>query len=149
MKRTPRLVPVLILLSDFIFLTGFAGPADTTHISRNIVITGVGDIMLGTSFPSVAFLPSHNNPLLLLGDLADTLAASDITFGNLEGSFLNEGEPVKKCRDTTICYLFRMPESYAGALSVAGFDFLRFRTCLAQTYNAAAGFSWNQIWRTT
>lgn len=80
--------------------------------------------MFGTTFPSARFLPAHDNPLVLLGDLADTLAKSDITFGNLEGSFLDEGEPAKKCRDTTICYLFRMPERYAGALAVAGFDIL-------------------------
>lgn len=80
--------------------------------------------MLGSSYPSARFLPPHDNPLLLLGDLADTLAAADITFGNLEGSFLNTGDPAKKCRDTTICYLFRMPEHYAGALSVSGFDIL-------------------------
>jgi hypothetical protein len=124
MKRNPCLIPVYILLFNLLSLNGFAEPADTSRISRNIVITGVGDIMLGSSFPSTAFLPPHNNPLLLLGDLADTLAASDITFGNLEGSFLDEGEPVKKCRDTTICFLFRMPEHYAEALSVSGFDFL-------------------------
>ncbi|NLA49073.1 MAG: hypothetical protein GX876_06370, partial [Bacteroidales bacterium] len=68
-----------------------------------LVITGVGDIMFGTTYPSRRFLPGHDDPLILLGDLADTLALSDVTFGNLEGSFLDEGEPAKKCRDTTIC----------------------------------------------
>jgi hypothetical protein len=97
---------------------------DTTVVQKRVTITGVGDIMLGTAFPSAMYLPPHDNPLLLLGDLADTLAQSDITFGNLEGSFLDNGEPAKKCRDTTICYLFRMPERYAGTLSSAGFDFL-------------------------
>jgi hypothetical protein len=91
---------------------------------KRITITGVGDIMFGTAFPSRRLLPPHDNPLKLLGDLADTLACSDITFGNLEGSFLDEGEPAKKCRDTTICYLFRMPERYSGALCVAGFDIM-------------------------
>lgn len=80
--------------------------------------------MLGSSFPSTRFLPPHDNPLLLFGDLADTLASSDITFGNLEGSFLNSGEPAKKCRDTTICYLFRMPEHYAATLAASGFDMI-------------------------
>jgi hypothetical protein len=96
---------------------------DTTHHGK-IVITGVGDIMLGSSFPSVRFLPPHNNPLLLLESVADTLASSDITFGNLEGSFLNSGEPAKKCRDTTKCYLFRMPEKYVSDLTASGFDIL-------------------------
>jgi hypothetical protein len=80
--------------------------------------------MLGSTFPNSNVLPPCDNPLLLLGCLSDTLAASDITFGNLEGSFLDEGVPVKKCRDTTICYLFRMPERYAGALAVSGFNIL-------------------------
>ncbi len=91
---------------------------------RKIVITGVGDIMLGSSFPSVKFLPPHDNPYLLLESVTDTLASSDITFGNLEGSFLNNGDPTKKCRDTSLCYLFRMPERYISALTATGFDIL-------------------------
>lgn len=97
---------------------------DTSTALRNIVITGVGDIMLGSSFPSASFLPPHDNPFLLLESVADTLINSDITFGNLEGSFLNNGVAVKKCRDTTLCYLFRMPERYVSALTASGFDIL-------------------------
>ena len=97
---------------------------DSTIVSRKIVITGVGDIMLGSSFPSSRFLPPHDNPFLLLESVKDTLINSDITFGNLEGSFLDEGDPVKKCKDTTICYLFRMPERYISALTSSGFDIL-------------------------
>lgn len=115
----------LCLLTGISFsLLGNAIPVDTVQVQKVITITGVGDIMFGTTYPSPRFLPPHDNPLLLLGDLTDTLAASDLTFGNLEGSFLNNGNPAKKCRDTTICYLFRMPERYAGALAVAGFDFV-------------------------
>lgn len=105
-------------------LNGNVTVIDTSVVQRRVKITGVGDIMLGTAFPSARYLPPHDNPLLLLGDLVDTLAQSDITFGNLEGSFLDNGEPAKRCRDTTICYLFRMPERYAGALATSGFDFL-------------------------
>ena len=97
---------------------------DTSNTERKIVITGVGDIMLGTSYPSERYLPPHDNPFLLLASVADTLSSSDITFGNLEGSFLNYGEAEKKCRDTTICYLFRMPEKYVSALTSSGFDIL-------------------------
>ena len=97
---------------------------DTVPARRVVEITGVGDIMLGTSFPSRKYLPPHDNPLLLLEHLIDSLSSSDITFGNLEGSFLNNGDPAKKCRDTTICYLFRMPEKYISALIAAGFDII-------------------------
>ena len=105
-----------------------SGPvnSDSGSVSteRQVVIAGVGDIMLGTSFPSARYLPPHDNPYLLLESIADTLLAPDITFGNLEGSFLNGGEAAKKCKDTTICYLFRMPEKYVTALTASGFDIL-------------------------
>jgi len=110
---------------DSISVPGSSAKADSLPPpGRNLVITGVGDIMFGTTFPSARYLPPHDNPLVLLGDLADTLNSSDITFGNLEGSFLDKGDPAKRCRDTTICYLFRMPERYAGALAIAGFDIM-------------------------
>jgi hypothetical protein len=124
MKRILISVTLCLLIGTLFPFQLIAGSSDTTYAQKKIIITGVGDIMLGTAFPSAMFLPPHDNPLLLLGSLADSLAASDITFGNLEGSFLNNGEPAKKCRDTTICYLFRMPERYAGALAISGFDFL-------------------------
>ncbi|HLN56212.1 MAG TPA: CapA family protein [Bacteroidales bacterium] len=124
--------PLGLILSFCIFsLSATAFPSISSDtlvikdtISKRIVITGVGDIMLGSSFPSAKYLPPHDNPLLLLESVADTLADSDITFGNLEGSFLNEGEVAKKCKDTTVCYLFRMPERYVSALTATGFDIL-------------------------
>jgi hypothetical protein len=98
--------------------------ADSSAGIRKVVITGVGDIMLGSAFPSARFLPPHDNPFLLLESVADTLRNSDITFGNLEGSFLNNGDAAKKCKDTTVCYLFRMPERYVSALTACGFNIL-------------------------
>ena len=80
--------------------------------------------MLGSLFPYPGKLPPSDNPYLLLESVADTLSSSDITFGNLEGSFLDRGEPWKKCRDTNVCYLFRMPERYVSALTSSGFDIL-------------------------
>ena len=79
----------------------FAGRNDSIT-ERRITIAGVGDIMLGASYPSAALLHPRNDPGYLLGTLADTLAAADIAFGNLEGAFLNKGLPVKRCKDSTI-----------------------------------------------
>jgi len=124
MKKDIVLIHVFLLLFSYLPAKACAVWPDSTIIRKPIVIAGVGDIMLGTSFPSTSFLPPHDNPFLLLEELADTLASADITFGNLEGSFLDKGDPAKKCRDTTICYLFRMPERYAGALRSSGFDIL-------------------------
>ena len=125
MKRDLYALSILLSITGCLSVPALSGSADSLNLnSRTVVITGVGDIMFGTTFPSPRFLPPHDNPLLLLGELSDTLSDSDITFGNLEGSFLDNGEPAKKCRDTTICYLFRMPERYAGALAVSGFNIL-------------------------
>jgi hypothetical protein len=132
MKRSVRFIITYVFLINF-FASATSGVPhnsdssalqDSSFIQRKIVITGVGDIMLGSSFPSSMFLPPHDNPFLLLESVADTLSSSDITFGNLEGSFLNSGEAAKKCKDTTICYLFRMPEKYISALTASGFDIL-------------------------
>jgi hypothetical protein len=132
MKRPVNLL--IVSLFFFISLNGTGNNSvntsavsivpDSLKTRKSITITGVGDIMLGSSFPSEKFLPPHDNPYLLLESVSDTLISSDITFGNLEGSFLNNGEPVKKCRDSTLCYLFRMPEKYVSALTATGFDIL-------------------------
>jgi len=85
-------------------------------------VIGVGDIMLGTHFPHKGYLPPNNDCKPLLAPVKHILTGADITFGNLEGSFLNEGKVVKKCRDTTKCYAFKMPESYVECLAESGFD---------------------------
>jgi len=130
MKRSVSFIITSLLLINYFapaypgvsYTSGSSALQDTSFKQRKIVITGVGDIMLGTSFPSSRYLPPHDNPFLLLESVSDTLISSDITFGNLEGSFLNNGEAAKKCKDTTICYLFRMPEKYISALTASGFD---------------------------
>lgn len=121
------LFAVMVLLpASHIFSQDGNHDTDTVALQKpkTITIAGVGDIMPGTSYPSTAFLPSPQVFRNLWGTLADTLASADITFGNLEGSFLNHGDPAKRCRDSLNCYLFRIPESYAGLLSDAGFDFV-------------------------
>ncbi len=129
---------IYILIFSFISFCVLNGNPDSLGVRKTYLVTGVGDIMLGSSFPSVRFLPPGDNPLALLGSLADTLAASDVTFGNLEGAFLDNGSPVKKCRDTTICYLFRMPERYAGALAASGFDLISLANNHSGDFGAAA-----------
>jgi len=132
MKRLPRfIIASFFLFNCFITVYPVSNPfgsatsfQDSLSRKGKVVITGVGDIMLGTSFPSVKYLPPGDNPYLLLESVSDTLINSDITFGNLEGSFLNNGEAAKKCRDSTLCYLFRMPEKYVSALTSTGFDLL-------------------------
>jgi len=87
-----------------------------------ITIIGVGDIMMGTSFPSEKYLPPGDTCDFLLEGVKAHLRDADVTFANLEGCFLDEGPVVKKCKDTTICYAFRTPEKYFDCIVDAGFD---------------------------
>lgn len=94
-----------------------------TSTKDTLSIIGVGDIMLGTNFPSVDFLPPNNGKDLLAA-VNEQLQNADITFGNLEGVVLNEGGAVKKCGNPKLCYAFRMPEKLLDNLTFAGFDVL-------------------------
>jgi cell wall-associated NlpC family hydrolase len=84
-----------------------------------ISVIGTGDIMLGSNYPSVAKLPP-NDGKDLLQNAKDILRDANVTFGNLEGCFLNEGGNPKPCKSG--CYFFRMPDRYVNHLLDAGFD---------------------------
>ena len=107
---------------------------DTNKISDTIIkesnlvrpkdtlkIIGVGDMMLGTNFPSKAYLPPDSGKKLLQ-PVMSILKNADLTFGNLEGTVLNSGGTVKRCSDPSKCYAFRMPEYLANHLVTSGFD---------------------------
>lgn len=88
-----------------------------------ITIIGVGDMMLGTNYPSEAYLPP-NDGKDILKPVEGILKDADVTFGNLEGCLLTEGGNVKRCSDPSKCYAFRMPDHYVNYLVNAGFDVL-------------------------
>lgn len=86
-------------------------------------IIAVGDIMMGTTYPSKDLPPGDGETLF--EDVSDILQSADLTLGNLEGPFLNSGGTPKQCRDSASrCYSFRVPERYGAYLSDAGFDFM-------------------------
>ncbi len=86
-----------------------------------LTFIGVGDIMLGTNYPSANFLPPENGKYLMSA-VNHILQDASVTFGNLEGVVLNEGGTVKKCSNPALCYAFRMPEKLLDNLLTAGFD---------------------------
>lgn len=99
---------------------------DTTapsNSSRTIKIIGVGDLMIGTNYPSKSSLPA-NDGKDLLSHVSSYLRDADLTFGNLEGVLLEKGGNAKSCNNPRYCYTFRMPERYAKHLVHAGFDVL-------------------------
>jgi poly-gamma-glutamate capsule biosynthesis protein CapA/YwtB (metallophosphatase superfamily) len=97
-----------------------APPAPAPSTPRGLTIAAVGDIMMGTDYPE-NILPDDDGVGFLAG-VTPTLAAADLTFGNLEGVLQDGGEPVKQCKDKRVCFLFRTPARYAAYLRVAGFD---------------------------
>lgn len=95
---------------------------ETPIQADTITVIGVGDIMLGTNFPSKIYLPPNSECEPLLADVKDVLQSADITFGNLEGCISDSAPLAKNCKDTTKCYAFRMPEKFANCFAYAGFD---------------------------
>ena len=84
----------------------------------NIAMTG--DIMMGTTFPSI-MLPA-NDGRDLFRDAKDVLVGADLTLGNLEGAICDGGRSTKGVGPNS--YAFRTPTSYGHLLKEAGFDFL-------------------------
>jgi len=108
------------ILTFFIFLyLHFQGFAQ----SDTVTVIGVGDIMLGSNYPSEVYLPP-NQGKDLLAEVNHILQNATVTFGNLEGTVLNNGGTIKKCSNPNICYAFRMSEYLIDNLVTAGFDVL-------------------------
>lgn len=87
-----------------------------------VTIVGVGDIMMGTNYPENKLPPE--NGAHLMREVIPFLREADITFGNLEGTLLDDGGTPKTCRNPKVCYVFRTPVKYVQNLTEAGFDMM-------------------------
>ena len=90
--------------------------------NKKITVIGVGDIMLGSNYPSKNLLPK--NDYNILSDTEKILQDADITLGNLEGTLFDEGGTPKSCSDPSVCFVFRTPSKYGQYLKKAGFNYL-------------------------
>ncbi|MEL6615523.1 MAG: CapA family protein [Bacteroidota bacterium] len=90
-------------------------------VADSIRIRAVGDVMLGTDFPSARYLPP-NGGADVLAQVADLLRDADLTFMNLEGPFLDGGVSSKCRAGSTSCYAFRTPTSYGQWLADIDLD---------------------------
>ena len=93
---------------------------EQVNSTDTITIAMVGDMMLGTNYPTRQ-LPA-NDGKNLFDHVGDILRSATITVGNCEGAMGEKG----KCTKGTgkYSYAFRMPSSYARLFKDAGFDFL-------------------------
>lgn len=95
--------------------------ASSPNTYDNIVVTAVGDVMLGTTFPDESTLPPNDGAGLLV-EVTPLLKRGDVVYGNLEGP-LTDGGDSAKChgkREGT-CFAFRVPTRYNKYLKDAGF----------------------------
>ena len=92
----------------------------TLH-ADSLTVTCVGDIMMGSSYPSNNLPPDSGR--ILFKDVADILRSADLTLGNLEGTLLTGGVCTKKIEKGR-CYAFRTPPYFVDNLATAGFDYL-------------------------
>jgi len=95
-----------------------------SNVLDTIRIVAVGDMMLGTLYPSDSYLPPDNDCSPLLMPLHAVLSNAHLTFGNLEGVFTDTRDGAKKCNDPNTCYTFGMPSSFVNCFVNAGFDYL-------------------------
>ncbi len=112
LKRSANTLLFIIFLSAFTFL-----PA----VPDTVRVIGVGDLMLGTSFPDSSALPIY--PERLLKQVDDIISSADLSVANLEGCLMDSGgEPKDSWGKTDRSFIFRMPESYVRYILDAGFD---------------------------
>ncbi|NQX31761.1 CapA family protein [Pedobacter boryungensis] len=104
-------------------------------IKDTISIVAVGDMMLGSAFPSKLNLPPDD--AIHSFKAVDSFLKGDIVFGNLEGCFLNSGNS-DKCKgiNPNNCYAFRMPDRYADIYKKAGFNVLSIANNHVGDFNA-------------
>ena len=89
-----------------------------------IIVTAVGDVMLGTTFPeaSGSDLPPDDGARLL-DEVTPLLKHGDVVFGNLEGPLVDAGISAKcQGKKEGTCYAFRVPTRYGAHLKAAGFN---------------------------
>lgn len=88
--------------------------------AQELTVSMVGDVMMGTTFPSI-MLPA-NDGQDLFNDTKEILTRTDLTIGNLEGAICDGGTSTKGSGPNS--YSFRTPTSYGCLLKDAGFDYL-------------------------
>ena len=135
--RLALLVMALALPACAAFVQPPPGPAESIADSvplpparpgQPVTIVAVGDIMMGSDFPTPllhpALVPGAAAEAVLDDRLLGILREADLTVGNMEGTLFDGFGPHKTCSNPAACFVFRSPEHYAGILADAGFDLM-------------------------
>ena len=99
----------------------FNTPHSTLHQNTDtLTIAMTGDIMMGTTFPSIQLPPNDGRDIFC--DTKEITQRADLAVGNLEGTLCDGGTTKKKPGPN--CYAFRTPTKFGPRLTEAGYDFL-------------------------
>ncbi len=127
MRSYYKYLTVKALSLSFILLTGFLQaqtpeiPAEqNTNREDELTIVAVGDIMMGSTYPS-NMLPPEDGKNIFNG-VKVKLQQGDIIFGNLEGPLIDNGTPKKCKKEKYQCFEFVTPVRYVNYLKEAGFN---------------------------
>lgn len=93
-----------------------APAADQPPAPPPVTVAAVGDIMLGSDFPSAELPPDDGRALF--DEARDLFQRADVSFGNLEG-VLCDGGLCAKNTDSAYVYAFRTPTRFARTLKEA------------------------------
>ena len=113
----------MLLLNLLISLFTASSFGNFNEYNESIKLIAVGDMMIGTNFPSEKYLPQDNGRKIF-ENVKSFIQNADIAFGNLEGTILSGEGEVKKCSDIKKCYAFKSPDSYVNIYRDTGFDIL-------------------------
>jgi len=110
-----------------------AAAPETEADDQTVVITWVGDTMLGTTS---AVPPDNGKPMF--AKVRQWIKPADLALGNLEGVLSERG--ASKCGGASggTCFAFRAPTASAKALRWAGFDVMNMANNHAMDYGADA-----------
>jgi len=104
-------------------LEGWGRADEAGELAEGAVLRlrAVGDVMMGTDFPSEGYLPPEDGADLF-ADVSEWLEDATLTFANLEGPLCDGGSTDKCGESTSNCYAFRTPTRYGQYLQEAGVD---------------------------
>jgi len=102
---------------------------------RFVTVSAVGDIMMGTNFPTDTLPPDGGKNLFR--DSRTYIQAADIRFGNLEGPLFDGEKNLDGKAQGKNRYLFRTPPPYVAWLAEAGFNVLSLANNHAMDFGAS------------
>ena len=95
------------------------------HLRTSYRVVGVGDIMMGSDWPTPimdARVTPTADPAELLGpEISALFRRGDVVFGNVEGTIHTRSDNAKACGNPSVCFTFRSPPFHAHYLRRAGF----------------------------